>query len=311
MRAKLPAILFALAVALSACGGDSDGPSSSNAVPKPNERAVGGTKIVIGSFGFAESEVLAQIYGMALTNEGANVTYRLKLGSREVVAPALEKGEIDLVPEYLGNYLGFLDKAQTKGLTEPEALKALRTAAEAKGITVAEASEATDSDIIAVTKDFATKNGLKKISDLAKLPGPITLAGPSECEIRQTCLLGLRSVYGLNVTFISTGDDAGGPITKKALTDGTAQIGRLFSSDPDTTGTGEFVILEDDRSFQQPGNIVPVLRTSKATPAVLGVLNKVSKALTTEKLADLNEKMDKDKEDPAAVAAAFVSTEGL
>jgi len=311
MRAKLPAVLFALVVALSACGGDSDGPTTANSVPTPDERAAGGSKIVIGSFGFAESEVLAQIYGAALTNGGANVTYRLKLGSREVVAPALEKGDIDLVPEYLGNYLGFLDKAQTKGLTEPDALKALETAAKAKGITVADASKATDSDVIAVTKDFATKNGLKTISDLGKLPGPITLAGPSECEIRQTCLLGLRSAYGLDITFTSTGADAGGPITKKALTDGTAQIGRLFSSDPDTQKAGKFVILKDDRSFQQPGNIVPVLRTSKATPAILEVLNKVSKALTTEKLADLNEKMDKDKEDPAAVAAAFVSTENL
>ena len=310
MRAKLPAVLVALVVALSACGGDSDGPGSSNAVPTPDERTAGGSKIVIGSFGFAESEVLAQIYGAALKNDGANVTYRLKLGSREVVAPALENGEIDLVPEYLGNYLGFLDKAQTKGLTEPAALKALETAAKAKGITAAEASEATDSDVIAVTKEFAAKNGVTTISDLARL-GPITLAGPSECEIRETCLLGLRSTYGLSVTFTSTGEDAGGPITKKALTDEVAQIGRLFSSDPDTTKGGKFVILEDDRVFQQPGNIVPVIRTPKATPAVIEVLNKVSKALTTEKLADLNEKMDKDKEDPAAVAAEFVSTEKL
>ena len=310
MRAKLPAVLVALVLAVTACGGNSDAPGSSDGVPDPNEKAAGGSKVVIGSFGFSESEVLAQIYGTALRNQGATVDYRLKLGSREVVAPALEKGEVDLVPEYLGNYLGFLDKSQTKGLTEPQALKALQAAAAAKGITAAEASEATDSDVIAVTKEFAATNGVKTISDLARL-GPITLAGPSECEIRETCLLGLRSTYGLSVTFTSTGEDAGGPITKKALTDGVAQIGRLFSSDPDTTKGGKFVILEDDRVFQQPGNIVPVIRTPKATPAVIEVLNKVSKALTTEKLADLNEKMDKDKEDPAAVAAEFVSTEKL
>lgn len=311
MRAKLPAVLVALTLAITACGADSDAPTTANSVPGANEETAGGLEIVVGSFGFPESELLAQIYGTALKNNGANVTYRLKLGSREVVAPALEKGEVDLVPEYLGNYLGFLDKAQTKGLTEPQALKALQTGAQAKGITVAEASEATNSDVIAVTKEFATANGLKTIGDLSKLSGPITLAGPSECEIRETCLLGLRSTYGLTVTFTSTGEDAGGPITKKTLTDGTAQIGRLFSSDPDTQRGGKFVILEDDRNFQQPGNIVPVVRTAKATPAVLKVLNEVSKALTTEKLADMNEEMDTDKEDPAAVAASFVSTEKL
>ncbi|MEO5680080.1 MAG: glycine betaine ABC transporter substrate-binding protein, partial [Acidimicrobiales bacterium] len=89
MRAKLPVIVVAL-VLLAACGAQSD-----------STNAEGGTKVVVGSFGFSESEVLAQIYGTALKNAGANVEYRLKLGNREVVAPALEKGEIDMVPEYL------------------------------------------------------------------------------------------------------------------------------------------------------------------------------------------------------------------
>ena len=302
MRAKLLALIALVLVSagLTACGESSD-----------STEAAGGTKIVIGSFGFSESETLAQIYGTALKNSGADVEYRLKLGNREVVAPALERGDIDMVPEYLGNYLGFLDKSQTKGLPAPEALKALQAAAAARGITVPEASEASDGDVIAVTKDFAAKHSLKTISDLKKLPAPITLAGPSECETRETCLLGLRNSYGLNVTFVSTGADAGGPITKKALDDGQAQIGRLFSSDPDTGRTGKYVVLEDDMAFQQPGNIVPAIRTAKVTPAILDVLNKVSKALTTEKLVELNEKTDVDKEDPAAVAHSFVGTEKL
>ncbi len=302
MRAKLSVLiaLFVLLGVTAGCGENSD-----------TTKASGGTKIIVGSFGFSESETLAQIYGEVLRRAGADVEYRLKLGSREVVGPALEKGDIDMVPEYLGNYLAFLDKSKAKGLPVPEALKAVQAAAAAKGVTVAEASEAADGDVLAVTKDFATKNGLKTIGDLAKLPGPVTLAGPSECETRETCLLGLRDAYGLTVTFLSTGGDAGGPITKKALDEDKAQVGRLFSSDPDTGKTGKYVVLEDDRAFQQAGNIVPAIRTTKVTPAILEVLNKVSKALTTEKLVDLNEKTDVDKEDPKAVAAAFVSTEKL
>ncbi len=301
MPAKL-SILIALLLGggLAACGEGSD-----------TNSAAGGPKIIVGSFGFAESEVLAQIYGAALRNAGADVEYRLKLGNREVVAPALESGEIHMVPEYLGNYLAFLDKSQTKGVPEPAALKALQTVAAAKGITVAEASQATNGDVIAVTTDFAEKNGLRTISDLSKLTVPLTLAGPSECETRETCLLGLRSTYGLTVTFLSTATDAGGPITKKALDDGRAQIARLFSSDPDTGSSGKYVVLEDDKAYQQAGNIVPAITTTKVTPAILGVLNEVSKALTTEKLVEMNEKTDVDKEDPAAVAAAFVSTEKL
>jgi len=281
------------------CGSSSD-------APKANA-----TKVVVGSFGFSESETLALIYGGALKHAGIEVTYKLKLGPREVVAPALAKGDIDLVPEYLGNYLAFLDKTQTKGLPEADALKALQTAAAAKGITVTEASPAADGDVIAVAKDFATKNQLKTISDLKKVAGPLTLAGPSECETRETCLLGLRGTYGLNVTFLSTGTDAGGPITKKSLTDGQAQIARLFSSDPDTGKSGKYVVLEDDKRFQQAGNVVPAIRTAKLTPAIRTVLDKVSKALTTEKLTDLDQKTDVDKTDPAEAAAGFVKAEKL
>jgi len=302
MRAKLSVLiaLLLLAGGIVGCGSNSD-----------TTKATGGTTIVVGSFGFSESETLAQIYGAALKNAGATVQYKLKLGNREVVGPALEKGEIDMVPEYLGNYLGFLDKSQTKGGPVPEALKTLQTTAAAKGITVPEASSAADGDVLAVTKDFAAKNSLKTVSDLSKLTTPLTLAGPSECETRDTCLLGLRSTYGLTVDFLSTGADAGGPITKKSLEEGKAQIGRLFSSDPDTGKSGKFVVLEDDKAFQQAGNIVPVIRTAKVSPAILAVLNKVSKALTTEKLVDLNQKTDVDKEDPAAAAASFVTTEKL
>lgn len=302
MRAKLHVLvaLLLLGGGVAACGSNSD-----------STKAAGGTKVIVGSFGFSESETLAQIYGGALRNAGAVVEYRLKLGNREVVAPALEKGDIDMVPEYVGNYLAFLDKSQTNGLPLADALKALQGLAAAKGITATEASEAADGDVLAVTKDFATKNQLKTVSDLKKVAGPIALAGPSECETRQTCLLGLRDVYGLNVTFVSTGADAGGPITKKALTEGKAQVGRLFSSDPDVGKSGKFVVLEDDKKFQQPGNVVPVIRTAKLTPALRKVLDKVSKALTTEKLTDLNQKTDVDKTDPAEAAAAFVKSEKL
>lgn len=268
-----------------------------------------GQKVTVGSFGFSESETLAQIYGGALKKQGFEVSYKLKLGNREVVAPALEKGDIDLVPEYLGNYLGFLDKTATNGIPVGEATTKLQTAANARGVTALEVSPATDGDVIAVTKDFASKNSLTTISDLAKLNKTLKLAGPSECEKRQTCKLGLESVYGLKIQFVSTGADAGGPLTKKALDDGTADIARLFSSD---VQVGEkYVVLKDDKSFQQAGNIVPVVRTTKVTPALTTTLNKVSAALTDEKLIALNKKTDVDKDDPSKVAAGFLAEAGL
>jgi len=283
-----------LAGGLAGCGADSD-----------TEAAAGGPKIVVASLGpdsagFSETEndVLAKLYGRALENAGVNVEYRLRFGSREAVVSALEKGEIDMVPEYLGGLLGYLDRSQTKGRPTPDALKALQAAAAPKSITVAEASPATDGEVFAVTKDLARDHGLKKISDLSGLPGPITLAAPTECATSETCILGLRSVYGLDVALTTTGPDPGGRAAKKAIQDGEAQVGRLFSSDPAVNKGGKYVLLEEDEVLQPPGNIVPVIRTVKATPAILKVVNEASKALTTAKLAALNEKTDKDRKAP-------------
>ncbi len=303
MRAKLPGVLVALVLlagGAAACGNRSD-----------TEAASGGAKIVIGSFGSTESQVLARIYGGALEAAGATVDYRLGIANAEAVAPALENGEIDLVPAYLGYFLGLLDPTQTKGMSTPQAVEALEAAAARRGLTVAEASPGANSEVIAVTKDFATTNGLKRISDLQTLPPPISLAGPIDCATRETCLVGLRTVYGLDAALTLTGMDEGGQLTKEALQAGTAQIGRLSSSDPDTAKGGKYVVLEDDKVFQQPGNIVPVLRRDKATSALLDVVNKVSEALTTEKLAEMNEKATEDSEAPAAIADSFLGTENL
>lgn len=312
MRAKLRPVLVALlpvllAGGLAGCGPDSD-----------TETAAGGPKIVIASLdadsvGFSDTEddVLAHLYGRALEDAGANVKYRLRLGSRGAVVSALEKGEIDLVPEYLGGVLGHLDSSQAQGRSTPQALQALRVAAAPKGITVAEASPAVDGQVLAVTKELARDSALRKLSDLSSLPGPLTLAAPAECATSEGCLLGLRGAYGLDIALTTTGPDVGGRAAKKALQDGSAQVGRLFSSDPAVNKGGKYVVLEEDLVLQPPANVVPVIRTPKATPAILKVVNEVSKALTTAKLAALNEKTDKDRKAPAAVADAFVAAEKL
>jgi len=309
MRAKLrpvllPLVLVLLAGGLAACGADSD-----------TEAAAGGPKIVVGSFSpgagglsDAENEILARLYGTALEHAGATVSYR-KVGNRESAVSALEKGEVDLVAEYLGGLVSLFEPSPPQGRHTPEALKAVQAAAAPRGLTVAEASHAEDGEVIAVTKAFAGENRLTTISNLKGLPGPFTLAGPPECATSGSCILGLRNTYGLNVGLTTGGPDDGGAEAKKALQDGTAQIGRLFSSDPAANKGGKFVILEDDALIHQPGNVVPLLRTVKATPAVLKVINKVSEELDTEKLAELNESTEKDGKSPAAAAEGFFSSE--
>jgi glycine betaine/choline ABC-type transport system substrate-binding protein len=137
----------------------------------------------------------------------------------------------------------------------------------------------------------------------------LVLGGPPECATRVTCLLGLQQVYGLHFKNFKP-LDAGGPLTKTALANGDIQVARLFSSDEAIQLKG-FLVLQDDKSFQQAGNIIPVLRTAKATTEVKDLLNKVSKTLTTDELRQLNKSMDIDHQEPADVASKFLKDQGL
>jgi osmoprotectant transport system substrate-binding protein len=304
------ATLLAVAIVATACG--SGGSSKSKAVTAstagaPTTQAT--TSLTIGSANFAESVVLANIYAGALRKVGVNVTVKANLGAREIIEPALESGQIDMIPEYVGNYLAFLDPTVTGGLTLDQTVAKLKTLAAAKGLTVTDPSPATDADAIAVTQATATKSNLAKISDLSPVAGQMVFGGPPECATRITCLLGLQQIYGLHFKSFKA-LDAGGPLTKSALANGDIQVARLFSSD-EAIQIKHFTILDDDKHFQLAGNIIPVVRTPKGTANVTDVLNKVSAALTTDELQTLNKAVDIDHTDPVDAAKQFLTQKGL
>src|SRR5258708_12281828 len=95
--AAIAALVFVAAECGSRGGGGNPSPASK------------GTLTVAG-FNFPESSILAEIYGQALAHDGYTINYKLLLGTREVVAPALESGQIDLYPGYAATDLEFYNK---------------------------------------------------------------------------------------------------------------------------------------------------------------------------------------------------------
>jgi osmoprotectant transport system substrate-binding protein len=293
------AIVLALAVVTAACG-DSGGEDNSSDTTVAKEKG----SIVVGSTNFSEQLIVAQIYGKALEHDGYKVTVRANLGTRDIVFPALENGQIDLVAEYVGTLLTFLKGAPTPDLQS--STTALREALKAKNLSALEPAPAYDANALVVTKAKAAELKLVNVSDLAAKASTLTLGGPPECPQRPLCLPGYESKYGLKFkTFKPL--DSGGPITKKALTDGDIDVALLFSSSvPKDT-----VVLKDDKSLQPAENIVPVIRTEKTNADVEKVLNAISEKLTVEEIGALNLKVDVDKEDPADVAEQWLKDNGL
>jgi glycine betaine/choline ABC-type transport system substrate-binding protein len=125
-----------------------------------------GVKIIIGSANFPENVILADIYAEALKAQGANISTKLNIGSREKYIPGMNDGSIDLIPEYNGSILDYLDKNATAN--SPTAVLAALQKALPTNLIVLDQSQAQDSDAIVVTKANADKYGLKSIADLAK-----------------------------------------------------------------------------------------------------------------------------------------------
>jgi osmoprotectant transport system substrate-binding protein len=298
----LGASMVALALITTACG-STGGPASAS--PK-------GT-IKVGSFNFSESIILAHIYGGALKNKGYTIQYRDKLGNREIVEPALEKGDIDMYAGYAATELNFIDKKLGVALEASGDVQAnvqkLNSRFGSKGIKVLEPSPAIDQNAFAVTKATADQHHLAKLSDVAPVASQFTLGGPAECPDRPYCKPGLEKTYGLKFKAFKA-LDAGGPLTMAALKRGDIQIGLVFSSDGGIQANN-FVVLDDDKHLQEADNVVPVMRSAVANGEVTSLLNSISAKLTTSVLTSMNKSADVDKEDPIDIAAKWLKDNGF
>src|SRR5258705_5030622 len=132
-------------------------------VPYTGAKLTGTFKV--GSTNFGEQEIVAELYSQVIESAGAKVDRKFKLGNREVVAPALEKGDIDLYPEYVGSYTSFLNKDATVPTDVAAAVTQLATLAQAKGVVLGAAAPAEDKNGFVVTSATATKYKLVKTSD--------------------------------------------------------------------------------------------------------------------------------------------------
>lgn len=307
MKKKLTLVMAAaVAVLLSACA-PGDPLASPSSAPASTASTGSAVSLTVGSANFPESELLAELYAGALEAKGVAVTKKLNIASRETYVPALTNGEIDLIPEYTGAFAKYLNP-DADASNEAAALASLQ-AALPKSLTALQPAAAQDKDSITVTRATADKYSLKTIEDLVPVAGQLVLGGPPEWANRSYGVPGLKKDYGLVFKSFKALDVAG-PLTVQALKNGQVQAANLFTTDP-AIKANDFVSLEDTKSFFGAQNVIPVLTAAKATPEVTEALNGVSAKLDTDTLAGLVTMVVVDKQDAAAVAAEWLSANGL
>ena len=289
-----------------AAGGASSGAAEGSS-PSPATYPAGTGSITIGSAAFPENVLLADIYAGAMSAKGVKVSKKLQIGERPVYIKALQDGSIDMVPEYSGSILSYFDKSATA--TAPNAVYAALQQKLPTTLAVLNYAQAQDNDTIVVTQDTAKKYNLRTLADLCPVAGQLTLGAPKQFETRPDGVPALKSIYGISFKAFKP-LDVGGPVTVSSLKNGQVDAADLFSTDPAIKGNN-FVALTDSRNQFAAQNIVPLATKAKITQTIADAANAVSAKLDTDTLAGLVAKVQNDKQDPEAVAKAWLSQNGL
>lgn len=298
------AAVAALTVLVACTQASQRAPTASGAAPAD--------AVVVTSFNFPESVLLAEIYAQALEHAGIPVRRDLDLGPRELVQPALREGLADVVPEYLGTALtSVLPAAAVDRGDSTAVLAALRRALVPLHLVALQPAAASDQNGFAVTRSTADRFALRTLTDLAEVRPPLILGGPSECPSRPYCLAGLQRVYGLRVKEFMPFDD---PAQRAAaLAEGVIDVAVTFTTDG-ALASGRLVLLRDDRRLQPTEQVVPVVsdRAVQRYGAQLSAaLDGVSAALDTEGLRFLNWRISVAGKDIPAEARAWLDRHGL
>jgi osmoprotectant transport system substrate-binding protein len=323
IRRSLAAVLSVGSLFLAtACAGDdldsgsstADDTASSSPTTSESSGGSAGGPLTLAGQNFPEATLVASMYTQLLEKAGYDVTQKL-VDTRDGYMADFPGG-VDVVPEYVGGIVNFLNSQKNGDNATPfdagdgaQLAQQGQPLLDAAGITLLDQSAATDTNAFMVTKDYSEKNGATKLSDLTGKS--VVLAAAPDCEGRLDCEGGLTDQYGIDVTKVLPLGYATDQ-TYQSVLSGESQLGETSTTDGTLESQG-LVVLEDDKHIQPAQNLVPAVSTEFLTahPDIADILNPLMAALTTENLTELNAKIAVDRQKPEDVAKQFLEDNGL
>jgi osmoprotectant transport system substrate-binding protein len=301
---RVATVLTLAALALAGGCGDSDEERGSSQ-PQGTE-----LNLTLGTKNFTESFIVAELYRQALAANGYNVTVRKNIGSTEVVDRALQSGDIQAYPEYMGVAATVVAGEDVSGKDAAETYRIARDFYASRGQALSSQTPFENVDAIATTRYFAQRDRLRTVADLRRLSG-FTLGARPEFETREQGLAGMQRVYGLtNARFKPLAIGA----QYTALDEGDVDAANVFSTDGQLS-TGDYKVLLDPERLFGYQHVALVIDKDKLDrlggDRFMRVINKVNRRLTTDQMIAMNRAVDLDKDDVATVTARFLRQNGL
>ncbi|MEQ6391038.1 glycine betaine ABC transporter substrate-binding protein [Bacillaceae bacterium S4-13-58] len=260
--------------------------------------------IRVGSKDFTENLIVAELYSLALEDAGYDVERTFNIAG-SVIHTSITSDEIDLYPEYTGT--GLLSILQMGLLTDPE--EVYSTVKEEYDnqfdITWLDYAEANDGQGLVIRTEASEELGITTISDLQKHAEGLRFASQGEFDQREDGIPALEKTYGEFNWKSSKVYDNG--LKYEVLKNDEADVTPAYTTEGQLVNTDLFTLLEDDKQVWPPYNLAPVVRNEvlEANPEIADVINKVSAALDTATITELNAKVDVDKEEYEEVAKEY------
>jgi osmoprotectant transport system substrate-binding protein len=305
MRAVARITALAALVAMLATGcGDSDNERGSSQ-PQGTE-----LNLTLGTKNFTESFIVGELYRQALAANGYNVTLRRNIGSTEVVDRALQRGDIDAYPEYLGVAATVVAGENATPSSAAETYRIAHDFYASRGQALSRQTPFENVDAIATTRYFAQREHLRTLADLRRLKR-FTLGARPEFENRVQGLAGLQKDYGLtNARFRPVAIGA----QYTALDEGDIDAANVFSTDGQLS-TGDYKVLLDPKRLFGYQHVALVIDRDKLNrlggDRFMGIIDNVNRRLTTDQMIAMNRAVDIEKVGVGTVTARFLRENGL
>lgn len=262
--------------------------------------------VVIASKNFTEQYILAEIMAQLIeAKTPLKVIRKFNLGTTHIVHQAMLKGEVDLYPEYSGTAYRVVLK-NTEKTDASEVFDGVRSVYKEKfNLVWLKPFGFSNSQSLALKRDYAQKNQLRSLSDLARISPTLILAAPPEFLKRIDAFPGLSQAYGLKFKQIMQVDPN---LMYAAIHHQKVQVIAAFTTDGNLQKY-DLIPLKDDKEFYPPYQAAPVIRQSilKSYPQIYKALSPLFGYITHEKMIELNRKVDGEGLSPVDVARQFLS----
>lgn len=266
--------------------------------------------VIAGKLG-AEPEILINMYKYLIEDEtDLKVTLKPNMGKTSFLFNALQKGDIDIYPEFTGTVLETFLNEPSKSHDENQVYQQAKTGLDKQfKMAYLDPMKYNNTYALAVSQNYAKEHQLSSISDLQAVSHTANVGFTLEFADRNDGYKGIQKLYGITFDRLQTMEPK---LRYSAIESGDIQVIDAYSTDSELAQY-KLTVLKDDRQLFPPYQGAPLLLNStlEKYPELADVLNKLGGKIPDDEMRKMNYEVNINNQSAAAVAKEFLQKEGL